>query len=392
MMKYQRKLAISALLVFSTVLSAQSSPAAGSPTTIPLWGYSVTSPVDGNTYTGSMVGRSPFFHGARTTSIPVFVVPTIVNMPDGGVFDPTQADSTCLGGNVPLTLFQQSPLLNDQSFSFGPTVVGNTQYVDAFQRGNFWNTNVAVTGDRYHTLLGPITTVSPVTINVPAGEGATYSSSAYGGSSATCGQFGVADTATLNGFIQNNLLPGLASAGVGPTALPIFLMYNVVEGLPGISPTSNCCGLGYHGTIATNMQTFVAADFDSTGLFPGFPPTGNGPFLGTNVASISHQIGAWMDNPLGSNLTPAYGDVGLAGCHNVLNVGEPLTGQLIAPGTANGSTGGLLQSTDGFTYDLQELAFFSWFYRQDPSLGVNGWFSTNDNLTTDAGAVCSSAS
>ncbi len=42
---------------------------------------------------------------------------------------------------------------------------------------------------------------------------------------------------------------------------------------------------------------------------------------------------------------------------------------------------------NGVTYELQELAFFSWFYSA-PSLGVNGWFSDNGTFTNDAGAVC----
>jgi hypothetical protein len=34
------------------------------------------------------------------------------------------------------------------------------------------------------------------------------------------------------------------------------------------------------------------------------------------------------------------------------------------------------------------MAFFSYFYG-GPSLGVNGWYSNNNTLTTDAGTVCS---
>jgi hypothetical protein len=33
--------------------------------------------------------------------------------------------------------------------------------------------------------------------------------------------------------------------------------------------------------------------------------------------------------------------------------------------------------SNGYTYSLQELAFFSWFFGA-PSIGVNGWFSDND--------------
>jgi hypothetical protein len=42
---------------------------------------------------------------------------------------------------------------------------------------------------------------------------------------------------------------------------------------------------------------------------------------------------------------------------------------------------------NGFTYHLQELAFFSWFYRQDPSTGVNGWYSDNGTFPS-AQAAC----
>ena len=42
-------------------------------TTIPMGPYTVTSSRDDNTYPGVLVGRSPFFHGARTTTIPAFI-------------------------------------------------------------------------------------------------------------------------------------------------------------------------------------------------------------------------------------------------------------------------------------------------------------------------------
>jgi hypothetical protein len=42
---------------------------------------------------------------------------------------------------------------------------------------------------------------------------------------------------------------------------------------------------------------------------------------------------------------------------------------------------------NGFTYHLQELAFFSWFYGA-PSIGIHGWYSNNDTFTGDAGPPC----
>ena len=39
---------------------------------------------------------------------------------------------------------------------------------------------------------------------------------------------------------------------------------------------------------------------------------------------------------------------------------------------------------DPLGVDVQELAFFSWFYHQSPSLGVNGWFSNKGTFRTFA--------
>lgn len=412
-MKYQHKWAILSLLVLGAALichgsasaqtkgsghaASQASSSAGA-TLLPMWQYSITSTVDGNSYNGYMVGRSPFYHGARTTSIPTYVVPIIVTLPNQtGVgtttFDPTVADSTCLGGSVPLTLFQQSPLvLGTTSFSFGPTNVGTTQYTDAFQRGNFWNSpaNVAATGNSYHTVLNPVTTLPAQTVTIPTGFGQAYQSSAFGGS-AGCGSFGVADYTTLNTILAGTVLPTLvASNGVTPASLVVFLTYNLVEAYPGEQVAGKCCSLGFHAASAAGVisptspaQTYVAADFDSTGLFGS-----------ADVASISHQLGAWMVDPLNTqfNLVPAWtppaGNVGV--CQNALDPGYPLLGVLVQPGAAASSSNSVQSGAATFTYDLQELAFYSWFYRQDPSLGVNGWFSTNNTLVTDASAVCGS--
>jgi hypothetical protein len=42
---------------------------------------------------------------------------------------------------------------------------------------------------------------------------------------------------------------------------------------------------------------------------------------------------------------------------------------------------------NGFTYRLQELVFFSWFF-SSRSVGVNGWFSDNGTFLTNAGPPC----
>jgi hypothetical protein len=354
---------------------AQARAAVAASTTIPMWDYSIVAPVDGLTYTGSMVGRSPFYGGVRTTNIQVYLIPVKVTLPLNTnastmiTFDPTVADSTCLGGKVPLTLTQQSPLFLDANFTMNGSFVGATQYVDAYQRANFFSSpaRVSATVDRYHTLLN-VTTLSEITITIPSGKGLAYDATAFTGG---CGHIGVVDNATLDNILVNTEIPALAGSGVGPTSFPIFLLYNVVQGAPGDNLLTNCCILGYHGAFGTlaSPQTYSPMDFDSTGLFSG---TGT-----TSVAS--HEIAEWMDDPLGTNLTPVWGHIGQqTGCQNNLENGDPLSGTLFPS----------VLMPNGFTYQLQELAFFSWFFRQSPSIGTGGKFSNNGTFTTSAGAIC----
>jgi hypothetical protein len=42
---------------------------------------------------------------------------------------------------------------------------------------------------------------------------------------------------------------------------------------------------------------------------------------------------------------------------------------------------------NGFSYHLQELAFYSWFLGK-PSTAINGWYSSNGTFLTDAGPPC----
>lgn len=78
--------------------------------------------------------------------------------------------------------------------------------------------------------------------------------------------------------------------------------------------------------------------------------------------------------------TPAWGGTGqvpLGSCQNNLEVGDPLIVSAAPP----------IVMSNGFTYHLQELAFFSWFFGA-PSIGINRWFSDNGTFLTDARPVC----
>jgi hypothetical protein len=164
----------------------------------------------------------------------------------------------------------------------------------------------------------------------------------------------------------------LPAAGATASQFPILLLYNVVMSA-GAPTLTNCCILGYHGATAgpPSGKTYSPMEFDQTGIF--------GPSVNdTSVAA--HEIGEWMDDPYGKNPTPAWGGIGqVSGCQSNLEVGDPLSGKMFPA----------VKMSNGFTYHLQELAFFSWFYnaQSDPSIGAGGKFSDNGTFKGPA-KVC----
>jgi len=236
--------------------------------------------------------------------------------------------------------------------------VGNTQYVDAFQRANFWD---FVSGTNYHTIVNPVL-LAPITLNIAANQGLAIPASLFG----SCGALGIVNMSTLDSIVTGTLLPQL---GIDSSQFPIFLLYNLVMSVGVPNNLNKCCVLGFHGSTGTPIQTYSPIDFDTTGLF------GSG-IRDTSIAA--HEVGEWMDDPFGNNPTPAWGHTGqVSGCQNNLEVGDPLTGTNVP----------VVHGANGFTYHLQELAFFSWFYGA-PSTAINGWFSDNNTFTSDAGPVC----
>jgi hypothetical protein len=360
---------------------ALSAAVASATSSLATFSYTVNSSRDGNTYTGAMVGQDPFSGGFSPTVVTTPVIPLIIttnavatSITKSGflttkkgvtTFNPTVADTACLSApnDVPVTLFQQSPIFQAANFRFGHVGVGDTQYVDAFQRGNFWQ---LVAGTNYHTLLNPVL-MRPIAVNVSSSNGLSLPPSVLGFTG--CGPLGIVTFNFLNSLITGTILPQLSAQGVNTSNFPVFLLYNVVASGGQPNNLNQCCILGYHDETGTPVQTYSPIDFDTTGLF-------GSSIHDTSIAA--HEVGEWMDDPFGNNPTPAWGHTGqVSGCQNNLEVGDPLTGKNVP--TVKGS--------NGFTYHLQELAFFSWFYGA-PSIAVNDWYSDNNTFTSDAGQPC----
>src|SRR5262249_41443804 len=111
---------------------------------IPFFTFTTVASRDGNTYTGSIVGGSPFNSSTKntTTTVNFVIVPVVLKFKFSGgstfVFNPTTTDPGCLGGtHTALGLTKSSPLFHAAPFTMNGVNVGRTTYPDAFQRGEF---------------------------------------------------------------------------------------------------------------------------------------------------------------------------------------------------------------------------------------------------------------
>ncbi len=341
--------------------------------TVPLWNYSVVSPLDSNTYTGTMIGRDPGLdaHVHRTTTIDFYLVPLILKFPNSGpVFDPTTANTCNVdnNGNDQSSLFfvENSPEFVASSITINGVNEGTVQYTDAFQRGNFNGVppNTTLASLPYHTKYNLIVAAAQ-TINVPSTWSPTSSTS-------LCGTQGSVDVGKLDAYLQGTAIPAVQNAGT--TSVIMFLVDSVYETLNG-APYS----AGYHTVFfpggGTVPQVYGISEWNSAA---STIPAG---LCGSGCADIdimSHEIGELTDDPLTNNAAPAWGHIGqVTGCQADVEVGDPLSGTLFSGITLS-----------NFTYHPQELAFFDWFFRISPSRGAGGDYSDNGTFTTDAGAVC----
>lgn len=346
---------------------------------LPLWQYQIISPVNGAFYNGYMVGTSPFLRDERTTTIPAVLVPFIVqltNTTSGFTtrFDPSTApDAGCTAGQTTMSLVENSPIFQPRPWTLNGVDVGVTQYIDAFQRSNFWQ-DMHDTANGWHTLLtytvGDALTLS-LTYPAPTAAaevrvGAVTSCTNPTGSGTTngAGYQGIVDFNTL----VNAMAGDIASHNLAPSQFPIFILYNVMYSQNGLLYLG-----GYHFSEAPYPQAPTSPG--QTFAMANFRTNGTGPF---DVSILSHEIAEWVNDPGGFNAVPPWGNIGeVTGCKRALEVGDPLTQTELPP----------ITGPNGFVYHLQELAYFSWFFRTPP-IGAGGQFSDNGTLTANAGPVC----
>jgi hypothetical protein len=160
---------------------------------------------------------------------------------------------------------------------------------------------------------------------------------------------------TINAALQSYI----SAHGLNASQFPFFVTYNAVMSEGSANNLNNCCILGYHESLGNPGQTYGIAEFEGRDqtVFTGV----------ADVASASHEVNEWINDPNGGNPTPAWGNIGqVGGCQANFEDGDPLSGTLRPTQTM----------PNGYTYHLQELAYYSWFYG-GTSIGAGGKYSNN---------------
>lgn len=314
------------------------------PASAPLQTWNGSFTFGGTNYTYNMVGAAPSSNTSVT--IPVYIIPVKIVITSGTTkysFDPAHKLSN---GNTVVQNTVDSPIFDSSTtYTQGGVDVGTTQYIDAFQRANFWGTVKSHTNS--HLLLGGPTVLAEQTLSP---------SKTYGKLGTPFGfRAGLVD---INWFDAQ--LPNLMSKlGITPNAFPIFLTYNVY-----LTQAGGCCIGGYHSSegSVSNPQSYAHATYVSkAGAFA------------QDVSALSHEVGEWADDPLtvnpNGNNTPC----------GALENGDPLE--------TNANYGAYPYVLHGFTYNLQDLVTLPYF-GAPTSTSVHGWLS----FQGEALGVCSNGS
>ncbi len=311
---------------------------AAAATALQTWNGTFTYQNKKNAFT--MVGTDPSSTNVKTT-IPVFIIPLKVVFTKGTTtktFDPAHKLPS---GKTVLQQTTSSPMFQSNvDWVQGGTDLGQTQYIDAYQRGNFW-TDV-MTNTNYHVVLGKPTIAPTITVNVPASQG-TVGKSAFGPPE-------LLGIISISWFMQQ--VPNWIAANptITPSALPIFVTYNTY-----LSQTTNfggCCIGGYHYAYgsASTPQTYAHFAF--------MDQSTTNQVFSSDVSALSHEVGEWMDDPYINNTQGA--------CGGILENGDPLEN--------TAAYGDFIQTVSGYDYHIQDLIFLKYF-GQTPSTSVNDWWS-----------------
>ncbi len=207
-------------------------------TPLETWNGSFT--YNGTTYSYNMVGVLPFPSSSAT--IPTVIIPVKIVISNGSTFDPSHVLSN---GKTVVNNTVASPIFSSIPFTSGGVSMGTTQYIDAYQRANFWD----ATGNPSHLLLGGPTVLAEQTLKVPKRSGTTGVVFGFNA--------GLVDISYFDAQ-AHTILTSLGNSSTGSTSAP---------------------------------QSYAHATYvDHAGAFS------------QDVSALSHEVGEWADDPLVVNI------------------------------------------------------------------------------------------
>jgi hypothetical protein len=302
---------------------------------LPQWTFDWTSSFDNRNFSTVIVGVDPRTPNASTTvTVAIFPIKMVYGATNGNMtFDP----STPYFGTYSTTeMIGMSPIFRGEfDFTQGGTDLGKTQYIDAYQRGNFWE--AIQHNRRYHVLLSKVTGPEQ-TFNVPASEGNVIPNPWSGIPTGT---------ADINWFDQQLQTVLAKYSQIQPNVLPLFITENVYL------TSGGCCIGGYHSANgnAPGGQTYSYSTSIQQAAVPVFSQ---------DIGALSHELGEWLMDPFTTNPSPCPSN-------GILEIGDPLETE-----TGTHDFGDWPYTIGGFTFHPQDLVFITWF-GAPPATSVNNW-------------------
>jgi len=235
--------------------------------------YNFTYSYSGKQYRDLFIGTSPKAGG--TSDIVTHIVPVKITV-GSFVADPSARDNH---GMSPVSYTVASPIYDSTTdYKQGHVDVGATQYIDAFNRVNEWGLLAQSKQAGWHVLLNP---------KVEAGLSFTNPS----GATVTT-DFGVKvvndDISAFDTAIRSAVTQYPASD------LVVFITTQLY-----LTSGGNCCIGGYRNY--TGSQSYVVFSYITSPTL----------VFGSDVSTLSLELGAWLDDPQVNNSSPCGGyDVG----------------------------------------------------------------------------------
>lgn len=316
---------------------------------LPQWTFSWKSSYNSRTYNTVIVGTDPSKTNTTTTvTVGIIPIKMVYGQSNGNMtFDPA---SPYFGNYSTTQMVALSPIFKAEfDYNQGGTDLGKTQYIDAYQRGDFWGS--VQTNTNYHILLK--TVIGPEqTFTVPANEGDVISNPWSGIPTGT---------ADINWFDEQLQTVITKYKQIQPNVLPLFITENVylTEG--------GCCIGGYHSANgpAPGGQTYSY----STSI-----QQAKNPVFSQDIGALAHEVGEWLMDPFVDNPSPCPSN-------GILEIGDPLETE-----TGTHDFGDWPYTIGGFTFHPQDLVFITWF-GAPPATSVNNWVTFQGTSL----AVCQTA-